>query len=59
MATTDTELNRSTAPDVDNQVSHEAAESTFAAEEDEARAVPAIDDGRGAGSVITAVCPRR
>src|ERR671933_266737 len=43
MASTDVELNRSVPPDVDNQVSHEAAGSTFAAEEDEARAIPAIE----------------
>src|SRR5919202_2615959 len=43
MASTDVELNRSVPPDVDNQVSHEAAGSTFAAEEDEARAIPSIE----------------
>ncbi len=46
MASTDIELNRADAPpgaDVDNQVSHEAAESTFAAVSDEDRAIPAIE----------------
>ncbi|MDQ3907636.1 MAG: ATP-binding cassette domain-containing protein [Acidobacteriota bacterium] len=46
MASTDIELNRTDAPpapDVDNQVSHEAAESTFAAVSDEDRAIPAIE----------------
>jgi phospholipid/cholesterol/gamma-HCH transport system ATP-binding protein len=43
MASTDIELNRADAPDVDNQVSHEAAESTFAEVEDEDRVVPAIE----------------
>lgn len=43
MATTDTEINRSQTPEVDNQVSQEAAESTFAEVEDEDRAIPAIE----------------
>jgi phospholipid/cholesterol/gamma-HCH transport system ATP-binding protein len=43
MATTDTEINRTNPPEVDNQVSHEAAESTFAEVEDDERAVPAIE----------------
>lgn len=43
MATTDTEIDRTNPPDVDNQVSHEAADSTFAEVEDEDRATPAIE----------------
>ena len=45
MASTDIEINKTDAPaaDVDNQVSHEAAESTFAEVEDEDRATPAIE----------------
>jgi phospholipid/cholesterol/gamma-HCH transport system ATP-binding protein len=43
MATTDTEINQTKSPDVDNQVSHEAADSTFAEVENEDRALPAIE----------------
>jgi phospholipid/cholesterol/gamma-HCH transport system ATP-binding protein len=43
MATTDTEINRTSTPEVDNQVSHAAAETTFAEVEDDERAVPAIE----------------
>jgi phospholipid/cholesterol/gamma-HCH transport system ATP-binding protein len=43
MATTDTEINRTNPPEVDNQVSHAAAETTFAEVEDDERAVPAIE----------------
>ena len=44
MASTDVEINNSTPPPpVDGRVSDEAAESTFAAEDDSARAIPAIE----------------
>jgi phospholipid/cholesterol/gamma-HCH transport system ATP-binding protein len=43
MATTDTEINRTNPPEVDNQVSHAAAETTFAEVEDDERAIPAIE----------------
>ncbi|HEX8163015.1 MAG TPA: ATP-binding cassette domain-containing protein [Pyrinomonadaceae bacterium] len=43
MATTDAEINRTGAPEVDNQVSHAAAETTFAEVENEDRALPAIE----------------
>ena len=43
MASTDVEIDKSAPPPVDGRVSEEAAESTFAAEDDRARAIPAIE----------------
>jgi phospholipid/cholesterol/gamma-HCH transport system ATP-binding protein len=43
MASTDVEINNSAPLPVDGRVSDEAAESTFAAEDDSARAIPAIE----------------
>ncbi|MCA1631549.1 MAG: ATP-binding cassette domain-containing protein [Acidobacteria bacterium] len=43
MATTDTEIDRTNPPEVDGQVSNEAADSTFAEVENEDRALPAIE----------------
>ncbi|HWT02866.1 MAG TPA: ATP-binding cassette domain-containing protein [Pyrinomonadaceae bacterium] len=43
MASTDVEIHKSAPPPVDGQVSEDAAESTFAAEDDRDRAIPAIE----------------
>lgn len=43
MASTDVEIHQSVPPPVDGQVSEDAAESTFAAEDDRDRAIPAIE----------------
>src|SRR5918911_1575474 len=43
MASTDVEIHKSAPPIVDGRVSEEAAESTFAAEDDRDRAIPAIE----------------
>ncbi len=43
MASTDVEIHKSVPPIVDGRVSEEAAESTFAAEDDRDRAIPAIE----------------
>src|SRR5918997_6220133 len=43
MASTDVEIHKSAPPLADGRVSEEAAESTFAAEDDRDRAIPAIE----------------
>jgi phospholipid/cholesterol/gamma-HCH transport system ATP-binding protein len=43
MASTDVEIDKSASPPFDGRVSDEAAESTFAAEDDRDRAIPAIE----------------
>jgi phospholipid/cholesterol/gamma-HCH transport system ATP-binding protein len=43
MASTDVEIDKSAPPPFDGRVSDEAAESTFAAEDDRDRAIPAIE----------------